>query len=119
MLSIIIPTYNETQNIGQLIEYLQKAGDKAAMEIIVSDGGSLDATIAVAKDAGAKAMLSPVKGRAAQMNYGASVAKGDILYFIHADTFPPDSFINDINMAVSQGYDLGRYRTRFDSEKTA
>jgi hypothetical protein len=52
------------------------------------------------------------------MNYGASLAKGEILYFIHADTFPPESFVSDIEDAVKQGFQFGRYQTRFDSDKT-
>jgi GT2 family glycosyltransferase len=51
------------------------------------------------------------------MNYGASHAKGDVLYFIHADCFPPAGYINDIQNAIKAGYDFGRYRTRFDSNK--
>ncbi len=63
-------------------------------------------------------MISPQKGRAIQMNYGASIAKGDILYFVHADTFPPPNFLTDILNAVTNGYDLGRYKTKFISNKT-
>lgn len=118
MISIIIPTYNEAGNILKLIQYLLNALNKNEKpEIIVSDGGSADATISIAQKAGAKAVVSPKKGRAAQMNFGASLALGDILYFIHADTFPPLSFIGDINKAIVEGYALGRYRTKFDSNK--
>lgn len=51
------------------------------------------------------------------MNHGASLASGDIFYFIHADVFPPVSFVQDIITAVNEGYDLGRYRMRFDTKK--
>ncbi|MCW3113274.1 MAG: glycosyl transferase [Segetibacter sp.] len=117
MISIVIPTYNEADNIARLVSYLVANSGKNVCEIIVSDGGSTDETINIAKLAGAKAVLSTNKGRAAQMNYGASLAHGDILYFIHADTFPPISFANDIEKAVSKGYAFGRYRTAFDSPK--
>ncbi len=50
------------------------------------------------------------------MNYGASLATGDILYFIHADTLPPSSFEKDIKKAVAEGFGLGRCRTIFDSK---
>ncbi len=46
-----------------------------------------------------------------------SIAKGDILYFVHADTFPPQNFEPDILNAVANGYDLGRYKTKFISNK--
>ncbi len=119
MISIIIPTYNEEENIEKLVSYLKTGQDKNLVEIIVSDGGSTDQTVAIAKQAGANAMISPKKGRAAQMNYGASLAKGEILYFIHADNFPPPTFFDDIHKAIGEGYDLGRYRTRFNSNRIA
>lgn len=116
-LSIIIPTYNEAEGIGKLLGYLKRFGGEAVVDLIVSDGGSEDGTVEHAKTAGAVAVASPRKGRAAQMNHGASLAKGDVLYFVHADSYPPQTFVNDIRQAVTKGYDLGRYRTRFDSDK--
>jgi rSAM/selenodomain-associated transferase 2 len=116
-ISIIIPAFNEAENIGRLIQYLQQFGGHVVKEIIVSDGGSLDQTIQQAKAVGANAVISPQKGRAAQMNYGASLATGDIFYFIHADVFPPESFVEDILSAVNDGYDFGRYRMRFNTKK--
>ena len=115
MISIIIPTYNEAEIIAQLIIYLKKASEADNAEIIVSDGGSIDDTIGLAIAAGAAAVLSPEKGRAAQMNFGASISNGDILYFVHADTFPPKNYVSDINKAIGKGYEAGRYRTRFSS----
>lgn len=117
-ISTIIPTYNEEDTIEKLISFLKQQSTDALVDIIVADGGSSDKTLQLAKAAGAQAVLSPGKGRAAQMNYGATLAKGDVLYFIHADCFPPTTFIRDIEQAVQEGFELGRYRTRFDSNKT-
>lgn len=117
-ISIIIPTYNEANNIGKLIRYLIANSNSSVVDLIVSDAGSGDNTIDIAKQAGANAVLSPRKGRAAQMNYGAGMAKGDVLYFIHADCFPPAGFVEDIQQAIKTGYNLGRYRTKFDSDKS-
>ena len=116
MLSIIIPTLNEEENIAALITYLQSNISEIA-EIILSDGDSRDGTVEKAIGAGARAVVSPKKGRAAQMNYGASLAKGNILYFVHADTLPPRSFANDIDLAIKEGYTLGRCRTKFNSNR--
>ncbi len=116
-LSIIIPAYNESLNVKQLIHYLIKHAGQSVTEIIVIDGGSSDNTIEMAKNAGATVIMSPLKRRAAQMHYGASIAKGSILYFVHADTFPPASFANDILNAMDKGFAIGRYRTKFDSPK--
>lgn len=114
-ISIIIPTYNEASYIGALIRYLLVNG-RDEIEIIVSDGGSTDDTLRIAKEAGAKAVVSPGKGRSAQMNFGANLSKGDVLYFVHADCFPPKDFAEDIYHAISENYDMGRYRTKFDSQ---
>lgn len=97
--------------------YLRENGGEVVKEIIVADGGSTDDTLQLAASAGAITVLSPEKGRAAQMNYGASLASGDILYFIHADVCPPQSFVQDIVTAIEEGYDAGRYRMRFDTRK--
>lgn len=116
-ISIVIPTYCEAATIGKLISYLNEFGGDSLAEIIVSDGASTDGTLQEAQKANAVAVSSPAQGRAAQMNFGASLASGDILYFVHADSFPPPSFAGDIIKAVQQHYDLGRYRTKFDSGK--
>ncbi len=115
MVSVIIPTLNEQDHIGKLVHYLRNESFGMVREIIIVDGGSKDDTINCARNAGANALVSPQKGRAAQMNYGASMAVGDILFFIHADTIPPITFAADIEQACKLGFSLGRYRSRFDS----
>jgi rSAM/selenodomain-associated transferase 2 len=113
-ISIIIPVYNEAALIGPLVGYLRQHGGALVQEIIVSDGGSTDGTIAAAKSAGAKVVASP-KGRAVQMNTAAAQALGDVLYFVHADTLPPQQFATDIIQAVAAGYNMGRYYSRYDT----
>ena len=115
MISVIIPTYNEAISISKLVHALQQQDRKVDVEILVSDGGSTDETLNIATAAGARSFLSPAKGRAVQMNFGAGKAKGEILYFIHADTLPPKTYVADIYQAISRGCQAGRYRTRFDS----
>ncbi len=114
MISIIIPTYNEADQIRMTIKKLQEANKDEDVEMIVSDGGSADNTIALAKQCGATAFRSPGKGRAAQMNAGASLAKGEILYFLHADTIPPEGYITDIIQAIASGYPAGCFMLSFD-----
>ena len=116
-ISIIIPTYNEAAGIAKLITYLQKHGGDTVKEIIISDAESTDETIAIAGQYGVAALVSPQKGRAAQMNFGVHKASGNIFYFVHADCFPPVNFATEIIAAVNNGYDFGRYRTKFDSSK--
>lgn len=115
MISVIIPTYNEEGHIGKTISWIREK-DTAGfiIEIIVADGGSNDGTVAEASRCGAVAVLSPGKGRAAQMNYGASLAQGSIFYFLHADTLPPHGFTEDIVQAVNHGYNAGCFMLAFD-----
>lgn len=117
MISIIIPTYNEAASIANLVDYLKQNAAASPVEIIVSDGGSIDETAAIVAHAGAIVLQSPRKGRAAQMNFGASVASGDILYFVHADCIPTAGFFTDIKKAVEENFDAGRYRTQFMSNR--
>lgn len=116
-LSIIIPTYNEEKNIQRLIEYIQSSIHNNNYEIIVVDGGSLDNTLSTASALKAKTFLSPIKGRAGQMNYGVKQAKGDVFYFVHADSLPTKTFYNDIDEALKEGYNCGSFRFQFDSNK--
>lgn len=115
-ISIIIPTFNEEQNIGVLVSYLLKNAPRGECEVIVADGGSTDETVRVASEAGAM-LVHAAKARSIQMNLGATVAHGDIIYFVHADCLPPESFYNDIINAVASGYTLGRYRSRYDTSR--
>lgn len=116
-ISIIIPTYNESEHIETLINHLIENGQNVVKEILVIDGHSQDKTMALAQNAGAKSYLSPKKGRAAQMNYGASLASGKILYFVHADSFPPETYVSDILNALEEGFPMGCYRFKFKSDK--
>ena len=114
-ISIIIPTLNEADNIGHIIDYLKQYADASLQEIIVVDAQSADNTEGVARRHGATVVQSPKRGRAAQMNAGAASAKSDILYFVHADCYPPTSYILDIFEALQKGFPMGCYRYRFDS----
>ncbi|GAB3547348.1 TIGR04283 family arsenosugar biosynthesis glycosyltransferase [Spirosoma fluminis] len=115
--SIIIPTFNEAESIGQLVGKLLAFGGTSLVDVLVIDAGSPDGTADLAQKAGATVRQSPRPGRAAQMNFGATLAKGDILYFVHADVGIHPDFITDIEQAVKAGYDAGCYRFRFDSDK--
>ena len=81
VISIIIPVLNEEAYIKKVLESIAKNASKERVaEILVVDGGSADNTILEASSFGAR-VISSKKGRAAQMNLGANIASGDILYF--------------------------------------
>ena len=116
-LSIIIPTYNEESTISKTILHLQKNLASKKFEIIISDAGSSDNTILIAEKLGTKTLISPVKGRAGQMNFGVENALGDVFFFVHADSLPNPDFFHEIENAVTNGYNCGSFRTKFDSKK--
>lgn len=113
-ISVIIPALNEEEQIATQIARVISLQNKATLaEVIVVDGGSRDATIQKAEHAGAKVIESPQKGRARQMNLGAEVAQGDLLYFLHADSYPPKNWNQEIIDANQNGYGAGCFRLRF------
>ena len=87
-ISIIIPVLNEVSTIAQTISTAQTGKD---IEIIVVDGGSNDGTIELVKSLDVKLIYS-LPGRSVQMNCGAKAATGNILLFLHGDTFLPLNF---------------------------
>ncbi len=87
-LSIIIPVLNEAPIIVHTLSSLQPLRHKGH-EVIVVDGGSDDDSRLLSKPLADK-VIQTLRGRSRQMNTGATLARGDILLFLHADTFLPD-----------------------------
>ena len=115
LITIIIPTLNEEENLFLLLPYLKKYKN-SAIEIIVADACKTDDHTKSICDRHEVLRVECDKcSRASQMNKGASIAKGDILYFVHADARPPESFEKDIRETLSEGYDFGIFSYRFDS----
>lgn len=86
-LSVIIPTLDEAQALPGLLQQL-RAQQGLACEVVVADGGSADDTVALAQADGAHVTAAP-RGRGAQMNAGARLARGEFLLFLHADSRLP------------------------------
>ena len=91
MISIIIPTLNEEKYLPLLLESIKKQ-EFSDYEIILADAGSKDKTLEIAKKYNCRIIVGglPAKGR----NEGAKAARGDILFFIDADSILPHDFFD-------------------------
>lgn len=115
-ISIIIPVLNEVEVIEQLLIHLTKnSKNPNQLEIIVIDGGSTDGSQKSIQKFKNVTLLHSEKGRAKQMNLGAKHAQNSILYFLHADSFPPKHYDQSIISEVEQGNLAGCFRMQFDS----
>jgi rSAM/selenodomain-associated transferase 2 len=112
-ISIIIITLNEERFVERLLKQLINVQD---IEIIVSDGGSIDRTARVAKSYIDKVIVGE-RGRGVQLNAGAALATGDILWFLHADSIPPDDFKYHIVKTLEKpGVVGGAFKLKIDSQ---
>ena len=112
LLSIIIPALNEARDIGATLEAAARV--RGLTEVIVVDGGSADATAGVARACGAR-VVAAARGRGAQMHAGALAARGDVLWFLHADTLAPADAAGRIARALEDARAVGgNFRIRFD-----
>ena len=114
LISIIIPCLNEELAIEETLARIDVLrGDR---ETIVSDGGSIDRTVEIAKKFGA-VTVNGARGRGAQQRLAAEHAKGDVLWFLHADTLPGAEAIELIQTATEDPYIVGgNFRVRFSGD---
>ena len=112
-LSVIIPTFNEERTIGHTLDRVRGG---SAWEVIVVDGQSTDRTCEIARVHGAMVVQSS-PGRGRQLAVGASIATGDTLLFLHADTLLPLGFDDYIFRVLDRpGVCAGAFRLLIDSE---
>jgi rSAM/selenodomain-associated transferase 2 len=109
-LSIVVPVLNEAAGLVGCLNALAP-WRALGVEVVVVDGGSADATVALAQGL-ADAVLTSVRGRARQMNTGAAAAQGQVLLFLHADTTLPAGAVAAVLQAVKQGAQWGRFDVR-------
>lgn len=112
--SVIIPTLNEGEIIGDLLQALQPI--RPQHQIILSDGGSTDTTCVQAKPL-VDQIVAGAAGRARQMNCAADCADGDWLWFLHADTCFQQNPLALIEVFAQQGNNWGRFNVRLDADK--
>ena len=113
--SIVIPALDEERALGAALGVALAQAD----EVVVSDGGSLDRTVEIARQMGARVVSGP-RGRGLQLNRGAAATNEagrepeDILLFLHADTMLPDGGVALVRQAIAAGAVGGAFEIRFD-----
>ena len=113
MISVIVPTLNEAENLPKCLAAVRK--NEGPCELLVVDGGSTDETREIAARCDAQVIRAPVRQRAAQLNLGAMRAAGSILLFLHADTLLPPSALQRIRASLTvDGVGGGAFARRFD-----
>lgn len=113
-LCIVIPALNEAAAIATTLAALTQLRERGAYVVVV-DGGSHDATMALARPY-ADAVISAPRGRALQMNAGAALGVGDVLLFLHADTALPLAADLLIGQALIKGHVWGRFDVRITGQ---
>ncbi|MEM8996303.1 MAG: TIGR04283 family arsenosugar biosynthesis glycosyltransferase [Acidobacteriota bacterium] len=107
-LSIVLPTLDEEKTLLPSLEQALALSD----DVWVSDGGSRDGTVALARGLGARVVEGP-PGRGGQLNRGFRAAAGDVVLFLHADTLLPGDAVDQILRAVGDGAEAGGFHVRY------
>jgi len=114
LISVIIPAYNEAENLCDLLPWLEQLSEGHEVEILVSTGVCRDDYSICLKGSELTTLISgSKKGRAVQMNEGAKNATGNTLVFLHADVTPPTGFFDDIANTLREK-DAGFFSYSFD-----
>jgi rSAM/selenodomain-associated transferase 2 len=115
MISVIIPTLNAAPTLpATLLSIFKAAVDGLVSEVIVSDGGSTDATRDIAEAAGATVILSE-RGRGQQLFTGAKDARKPWLLFLHADTALAEGWEPEAKGFIAKGVGAAAaFRFRLD-----
>lgn len=113
-LAIVVPTLNEEGTLRRNLPLALAQAD----EVVVTDGGSTDGTVEVARGLGARVLCGP-PGRGGQLNRGAAAAAdadADVILFLHADTILPEGAGRAVREAAAAGAPGGAFLLRFDGE---
>ena len=117
LISVVLPVLHEAGNINAVITHLRGLQQNNPLELIVIDGDPAGSTLQAIRDNNIVRVLSE-PGRARQMNQGASLAQGEVLLFLHADTLLPPQALRLIGTALADtGIVAGAFDLGFDTGK--
>jgi GT2 family glycosyltransferase len=116
-LSFVVPAHNEEHELPETLRAIRRAADaaKETYELIVVDDFSTDATAEIAQQSGARVVSVNRRQIAAVRNAGARLARGEILFFVDADTHIKPGHVTGGLQALSDGYSGGSARLAVDS----
>lgn len=115
MISIIVPIRNETPEIA---ERLRRLADESGSELLIADGGGNPETARAFESLGARLLrLSGTRG--ARLDQAARQARGDVLFFLHADSRPPDRALALIGETLAGGADAGAFSLAYEDPTPA
>ena len=117
-MSVVVPALDEADHVGETLGSVTR--QPGPTEVVVVDGGSTDGTAeAVAHAAPGARLLHSPRGRARQMNHGATHTAGSALVFLHADTHLPPGALDAVRDALSDPEVAGGcFRTTFDATQS-
>ena len=110
MISIIVPIKNEGVDA---VERFRRFAGRPDAELIIADGGGCAETAAPFQKIGAVVLHSPAK-RGGRLAEAARLAKGDILFFLHADSRPPAGALERIRAALGAGASAGAFSLAYE-----
>lgn len=106
LISIIIPARNDAKALRLTLDHLQTLRGIEAAEVIVAAAGETEETENAV--GGRATLIRPaLSARAALMNAGAAQARGNVLFFLHADSFPPINALEEIHRVLRDDRLLG------------
>lgn len=116
LLSFIIPAFNEEHELSRSIGAIRAAAANLDYEIVVVDDASTDATAAIAEREGARVVNVSKRQISAVRNAGAREARGDVLFFVDADTQIAPVHVTKALRALADGCAGGGARIQLDDE---
>jgi rSAM/selenodomain-associated transferase 2 len=112
-ISVIIPVFHEGRNINTIVDHIRNLRGGSKVEIVVVEGATERDTLKALHRNDVKKIISP-RGRATQMNKGAISSNGNILLFLHADTFLPEETFDIIRETLGdRRITAGAFTLRF------
>ncbi len=120
MISVIVPLYNEGENLARLVSSLDTLG--GIDEVILVDASDADGSVEIFENIQVDSsslfrfLKADVPGRGAQMNQGARISTGEVLLFLHCDTCLPGNAAVLVKNALSSSRQWGRFRVELDDQ---